>query len=52
MADMDKRFVEVHSGSNPSEEEAAAIGMALHQYLNDTVHDTESYIITIKRKHR
>lgn len=30
----------------------AAIGMAMHQYLNDTVHDTESYIITIKRKNR
>ena len=30
----------------------AAIAMAMHQYLNDTVHDTESYIITIKRKHR
>ena len=28
----------------------AAIGMALHQYLNDTVHDNESYIITIRRK--
>lgn len=28
----------------------AAIGLALHQYLNDTVHDMESYIITIKRK--
>lgn len=28
----------------------AAIGMALHQYLNDTVHDMESYIITIRRK--
>ena len=28
----------------------AAIGMALHQYLNDTVHDMESYIITIKCK--
>ena len=28
----------------------AAIGLALHQYLNDTVHDNESYIITIKRK--
>lgn len=53
-------------GGQPSEEEAAAIalaldqelngetyaaiGMALHQYLNDTVHDIESYIITIKRK--
>lgn len=50
----------------PSEEEAAAIamaldrefgtetyaaiGLALHQYLNDTVHDMESYIITIKRR--
>lgn len=28
----------------------AAISLALHQYLNDTVHDNESYIITIKRK--
>ena len=28
----------------------AAIGLALHQYFNDTVHDNESYIITIKRK--
>lgn len=28
----------------------AAIGIALHQYLNDTVHDMESYIITIRRK--
>ena len=28
----------------------AAIGMALHQYLNNTVHDNESYIITIKRR--
>ena len=28
----------------------AAIGMAIHQYMNDTVHDLESYIITIKRK--
>ena len=54
------------SKGRPSEEEAvaiamaldqelngetyAAIGLALHQYLNDTVHDNESYIITIKRK--
>ena len=30
----------------------AAIAMAMHQYLNATVHDTASYIITIKRKHR
>ena len=28
----------------------AAISMAMHQYLNDTVHDMESYIITIIRK--
>ncbi len=28
----------------------AAISLAIHQYLNDTVHDNESYIITIKRK--
>ena len=28
----------------------AAISMAMHQYLNDTVHDMESYIITIRRK--
>lgn len=54
------------SGCRPTEEEAAAIamalhqemngelyaaiGMALHQHFNDTVHDTESYIITIRRK--
>lgn len=30
----------------------AAIGLALHQYLNDTIHDNESYIITIKRRKR
>lgn len=28
----------------------AAIGAALHNYFNDTVHDQESYIITIRRK--
>ena len=28
----------------------AAIGLAIHKYLNDTVHDYESYKITIKRK--
>ena len=33
-----------------SGERYAAIGMALHQYFQDTVHDNESYIITIKRK--
>ncbi len=54
------------TGAGPTEEEAAAISlaldqefngetyaaiaMALHQYMNDTVHDIESYVITIKRK--
>ena len=28
----------------------AAIGLALHEYLGSSVHDMESYIITIKRK--
>ena len=60
------RFKRKAAKGAPSEEEAAAIamaldqelngetyaviGLALHQYLNDTVHDNESYIITIKRK--
>ena len=26
----------------------AAIGLALHEYLQDTVHDNESFIITIR----
>ncbi|MBQ2526353.1 MAG: OadG family protein [Bacteroidales bacterium] len=30
-------------------EVAAAIGMALDRYFNDTVHDAESFVITIKR---
>lgn len=30
----------------------AAIGTALHMYLNDMVHDNESYIITIRRKNQ
>lgn len=61
-----KKSVPVKSGEGMSDEVAAAIamaldkefgsetyaaiGMALHQYFNDTVHDLESYIITIKRK--
>ena len=62
-----RRFKRKSKGKGmPSEEEAAAIamaldqelngetyaaiGLALHQYLNDIVHDNESYIITIKRK--
>lgn len=34
----------------PGQEVQAAISMALHQYLDETVHDDESYVITIKRK--
>lgn len=34
----------------PTAEEAAAIGMALHMYFDETVHDQESYRITIKRR--
>lgn len=61
-----RTFGKKSEGGKPNEEEAvaiamaldqemngevyAAIGMALHQYMNDTVHDIESYIITIKRK--
>lgn len=61
-----KAAVKAGKGGAPTEEEAAAIalaldqelngeiyaaiGMAIHQYFNDTVHDIESYIITIKRK--
>lgn len=30
----------------------AAIGMALHLYLDDEVHDNESYIITIRHRNR
>lgn len=34
----------------PDEETAAAIGLALDKYMNDFIHDNESYIITIRRK--
>ena len=40
---------ELPSGED-SAEIAAAIGMALHRHLEETVHDEESYVITIKRK--
>jgi hypothetical protein len=30
--------------------EVAAISMALHKYMEEDVHDKESYKITIKRK--
>ena len=61
-----EKAVKTDGNKVPSAEEAAAIAMALdqemngevyaaitlalHQYFNDTVHDMESYIITIKRK--
>lgn len=33
-----------------NDENYAAISLAMHQYLNNTVHDVESYVITIRRK--
>lgn len=36
--------------SSPEEEIAAAISLGLDRYLNEYIHDSESYIITIKRK--
>lgn len=40
------------SGKKANDGEIAAIGMALHLYLNDSVHDNESNVITIKRIQR
>ena len=37
------------SAEEPSPEVAAAISMALHEYVNENSHDRESYVITIKR---
>lgn len=37
--------------SSRSGEVYAAIGLALHQYMNEKVHDNESYVITIRRRH-
>lgn len=36
-------------GSGSEDEVAAAIGMALDQWLSDTIHDTESFVVTIRR---
>lgn len=33
-----------------TDDEAAAAVIAIHQHLNETVHDMESYVITIKPK--
>lgn len=41
-----KTVVEEETGN----EVQAAISMALHEYLNENIHDDESYVITIKRK--
>ena len=41
---------DIGSSTEHDEEVAAAIGMALSQYLNEEVHDAESYKITIRRK--
>lgn len=35
--------------NQPTPEEAAAISLALQQHLDDTKHDKESYVITIRR---
>jgi glutaconyl-CoA/methylmalonyl-CoA decarboxylase subunit delta len=40
------------SNQNEGGAEIAAIGMALHLYLNDSAHDDESNVITIKRIQR
>ena len=40
------------NSSEHNDEIAAAIAMALSQYLNEEVHDTESYKITIRRKNQ
>ncbi len=35
-----------------SDEIAAAISLALHEHINDSTHDKESYVITIRRPHQ
>lgn len=42
--------MEAASMGNPTDEEAAAVAMALHQWFEDSVHDNESYVITIRRR--
>lgn len=42
--------MEAASMDNSQDEEAAAVAMALHQWFEDSVHDNESYVITIRRK--
>ena len=45
-----KRPKKQKENDSPSEKEAAAIAMALNLYMNEEMHDEESYVITIKRK--
>lgn len=45
-----KRPKKQKESDSPSEKEAAAIAMALNLYMNEEMHDEESYVITIKRK--
>jgi pyruvate carboxylase subunit B len=40
---------QTHRNSSNNDEVYAAIALAIEEYLNDTSHDKESYIITIKR---
>ena len=40
---------ERRKGGAPGPEEAAAIALALHLYLSETVHDTEPGVVTIRR---
>ena len=45
-----KRPKKQKENDSPSEKEAAAIAMALNLYMNEEMHDEESYVNTIKRK--
>ena len=45
-----KRPKKQKENDSPSEKETAAIAMALNLYMNEEMHDEESYVITIKRK--
>lgn len=51
IANMSFRRQKKQKGSDkPGEKEAAAIAIALNMYMNEEMHDEESYVITIKRK--
>ncbi len=44
-----KRRKNKDNAEKPSDEIAAVIGLALQEHFNESVHDEESYIITIRR---